>query len=149
MVISRPYASLDAVERELLLIRQRRDAHGTSLERHVEALKDHTHRGKLMKDAVHDLMHSWKPAEMVKAAVQPAKGLLPVLIQLLTMRGSFKRRLFMTALSMAAPALIKRIDFGTIMHVVNGLLHKKGSAEANGMHSMEGQEEEDLVEPWA
>ncbi len=148
MVISRPYSSLDAVERELLMIRQRRDAHGEHLERHLEALKDRTHRGKLIKNAVHDVLHSWKPAEVVKAAVTPAKGLLPVLFQMLTMRGSLKRRLFMTALSMAAPALIKRIDFGKVMHVVNGLLHKRPSPDHNGAHAMEGQEEEDFVEPW-
>lgn len=147
MVIDRPYKDLHAVEQQLLMAQQRRDLHALQLQRHLEALKDRGHRGLLMKDAVHDLLHSFKPAEAISAALRPASGLAPLLMQLLTVGGSLKRRVLMTALSLAAPALLKRIDLGRLIHVVGGLLRSRKKAEQDGSYA-DTEDEVDFTEQW-
>jgi hypothetical protein len=69
----------------------------------------------------------------VRTALEPARGLVPLLVQFASIRGGFRRRLLFTALSVAAPSLLKRVDFakvvGTVMalfrphHEGNGRMH--------------------------
>jgi hypothetical protein len=127
MATEATYTNIDSVEQQLRLLKQRRDLHASRLRDHFEALKDHQHRGMLLKDAAHDLFRAMKPAEMVGAALEPAKGLAPTLVQFLSTKGSFKRKLFFTALSMAAPALLKRVDLGKVIGTVSRLFGSKAS----------------------
>ena len=150
MATDLPFRDLEMVEQQLRLAHQRRDMHASQLRAHVDLLKDREHRGLMMKDAVHDLLHSWRPAEVVGAALEPAKGLLPLLIQMATMRGSLKRRVFWTALSVLTPTLLKQVDFGKVFHMVSGLFSGRATVGHNGVHAVdqEEEEEEDFTEPW-
>ncbi len=145
MVTESPFPDLDAVEQELRLSRQRRDRHGYMIQRHFDALQDREHRGLLMKDAMHDLLRSWKPAEVVGAALGPSKGLFPLLFQMVTTRGGLKRRMLMAALSVAAPALLQRLDLAKVVHGVATLFRKSGKVGQNGVHTKEAQEEDDPI----
>jgi hypothetical protein len=134
MVIDPPFKHMDAVEQRLRLLQQQRDQHASHLRLHLDVLKDHDLRGRLMKEAVRDMWQAWKPAELVRTALEPAAGIVPLLVQFATIRGGFKRRLLLTALSVAAPALLKRMDLAKVMGTVMSLFRARH--EANGkMHA--------------
>jgi hypothetical protein len=130
MGIDLPFQRIDAVEQRLRLLQQQRDQHASRLRQHVEVLKDHELRGRLMKDAVHDMLHAWKPGEVVRTALEPAAGLVPLLMQFVSFRGGFKRKLLLTGLSLAAPALLKRVDVAKVIGAVASFFRKHH--ESNG-----------------
>src|SRR5262245_2782990 len=126
------FSDLDHVEQRLRLVKQERDQYAHLFRQHLEVLKDHDRRGILMKNAMYDLLHAWRPAEVVRAALEPAQGVLPVVVQLAGMRGSLKRRLLWTAASLVAPALLKRMDMSKVLGTVMALFrpHEHGNGEA-------------------
>ena len=146
MATDTAFTRLDVVEQHLRLLQQQREQYALRLRQHMEALKDREHRGAMMKEAASDLLHAWKPAVAISKALQPGKGVLPLLVQFVGMRGSLKRRILFTALSMAAPALIKHVDLKKVMNMVSGVFRPRHGTNGHGPH--ERVTEEDFSEPW-
>ncbi|HMC97468.1 MAG TPA: hypothetical protein VKG92_07445 [Flavobacteriales bacterium] len=146
MVTERPFSGMDAVEQRLRLLDQERNLHAYRVKQHVAAIKDREHRAALLKDAVSSLLHAWRPAEVVKNALKSGSGAaVPLLFQFATTRGSIKRRLFWTALSAIAPALLKNVDVKKVVGVVAGLFRSRQGHNGHAEHALE---EEDFTEPW-
>lgn len=97
------------VERELQRLDAIRRRHEARLERHWEALQDHDVRGRLMKDAAHDMLRSWKPAQVL-GSLFGSGSFGSSLGFALGRRGGWAKRAFLFALSMAAPSLLKRVS---------------------------------------
>lgn len=147
MVTERAFSGMDAVEQRLRVLDQQRTLYAYRVQQHVAALKDREHRAALLKGAVKDLVHAWRPMEAVKAALSPGNGALPLLVQFATTRGGFKRRLFWTALSAIAPTLLKSVDMKKAMGVVSGLFRPRHEQNGHADHVLE-DEEDDFREPW-
>jgi hypothetical protein len=67
MARSDRFRSMDEVSAELARLDAVRDHHEARLERHWQALLDHDVRGRLMKDAAHDMVRSWKPTRVLNS----------------------------------------------------------------------------------
>lgn len=107
MARSDRFHSMDEVAAELARLDAVRDHHEARLERHWQAMLDHDVRGRLLKDAAHDMVRSWKPTRVLNSifgsgSVGSSFGFA------LGRRGGLGKRALYFALSMALPVLMKK-----------------------------------------
>lgn len=107
MARSERFRHMDEVARELARLDAVREHHELRLERHWQAMLDHDVRGRLLKDAAHDMVRSWKPTRVLNSifgggSVGSSFGFA------LGRKGGLGRRALYFALSMALPALLKK-----------------------------------------
>jgi hypothetical protein len=107
MISPEPFTSLEQMAQERARLDHVRTVHGDRLERHWSALKDHKVRGALMRDAVADVVRSWRPASMI-AGLLGNGSLTSALGAAAFRRGGLGKRVFSFATTLLLPMLVKQ-----------------------------------------
>lgn len=102
------FASVSALAAERDRLDALRRFHGTRLERHWAALKDKDVRGTLFRDAISDMVASWRPARM--AADLVGNGSITSAVgNAIFRRGGLAKRLLSFGATLALPYLLNKL----------------------------------------
>ncbi|MBK6775984.1 MAG: hypothetical protein IPG74_09145 [Flavobacteriales bacterium] len=103
----REFTSLSEVAAERARLNELRKVHAQRLERHWEAMKDHEVRGLLLRDAVGDMVRSWKPASMI-AGLMGGGSLTSAVGAAVFRGGGLTKRMLSFAVRLLVPYLLKQ-----------------------------------------
>lgn len=128
------FSTIEQLAQERARLHHVRSAHGDRLERHWSALKDHKVRGVLMRDAVSDVLRSWRPAGMIAGLM--GNGTLASAVGAAAFRrGGLGKRIFSFATTLLVPVLLKQagsVSLDSIIKQVSGVVDRFRERKAEG-----------------
>ncbi len=132
MDIEKPFTSYKEVETHEVKLRVLRDTHALRFEEHWRALADKDVRSSLIKGAVHDAVHDFKPLQKVTELLSSGGIASQLLVGMVTRRGGIMRRLLTTVAMMAAPGLLAKFPWAKTLEMVRGKDGQHVDEEMNG-----------------
>jgi hypothetical protein len=114
----RRFLSLSEVAAERARLNEMRKVHAHRLERHWEAMKDHEVRGILLRDAVGDVVRSWKPGPMI-AGLMGGGSLTSAMGAAVFRSGGLGKRIMSFAFRLIVPYLLKQAGNISVDRIIN------------------------------
>ena len=136
MASDQPFTNYAELEKHALKLRLRSETAALRFGNHCHALADKEVRAVLMKDAMNDAIHGFKPLHAAAEVVTRGGIGSQLAMGLLTRKGGVKRRLLSSAAALVLPNLLAKVPWSDLLHKLSTALHTKDEpVPENGVHS--------------